>query len=99
MIAPLDSRLPSSKNYMSEHRLGSGTTTASKTTIDQSAVGGTEDASVTLNLDAESGAEQEARKKKKKQEDEALEEEKNRNTIALSDSELKTRNMRLLFAL
>lgn len=98
MINHIDSKLPSFRSYMAEQRLNSGT--SAKTTIDQSAIGGNEQMDVSLNLEQESTADQEARNKKKKEEEMAFsEDEQKKNAVALSDTEIQSKILRMLFAL
>jgi hypothetical protein len=91
----INNKIPSyGKHFLNENNVNTGTL---KTSIDQSAVGNTEQTNVTLDLADDSGPEQDqAKKKKKKEEKHTKEEEKKKLVVILSDDDVRTRNLLLL---
>lgn len=90
----IDSKLPSYKSALSENNAQANT---SKTSIDQSAIGNTEQTNVTLDMSEESTGEHERNDKKKQQHDEDKEDEQTKKDMPkLSNAQIKTRNLKLL---
>jgi hypothetical protein len=90
----IDTKLPSYKSYLGDSAVNSGST--SKTSIDQSAIGNTEQTNVALDLSENTNSEQEKNEKKKKEDELAEEHQQKKEVVVLSHADNQKRNLKLL---